>query len=176
MWSIAVAFTCVEIVGNRAFVPHSLCVIASFSFFFQFNERDAKSIRPVSPIFRVVVHPTDPYKKPNKNMPTPGFRIDLGMWFAVCVRSHEVYPGSTCLFCQPLRITISIFVLLVRFMDDFRNIMLYTRNTYHCGSKLLSSCNHKNPENSDMGYMCKPRVTFGTIKRNYLKRLRNCHD
>jgi len=30
-----------------------------------------------------------------------------------------------------------IFVLLVRFVDDFRTIMLYTRNTYYCSSKQL---------------------------------------
>jgi len=38
---------------------------------------------------------------------------------------------------QSLRITISIFVLLMQFMDDFRTIMLYTRNAHHSNRKLF---------------------------------------
>ena len=53
-----------------------------------------------------------------------------------CVLTKYVYDLYVS-FVNHLRITISIFVLLVQFVDDFRTTMLYTRNTYYCSSKLL---------------------------------------
>ena len=61
----------------------------------------------------------------------PAWRLIFGVRFRRNISTIFMTPH------QSLRITISIFVLLHRFVGDFRTIMLYTRNTHHHNSKLL---------------------------------------
>jgi hypothetical protein len=69
---------------------------------------------------------------------------------AISLKKSTVVSGCniSIIFIPPhqsLRITISIFVLFQGFVDDFRTIMLYTRNAHHFNRKLFGGLRNHIP-------------------------------